>query len=66
MKVRVLIPFHMSATNTDHVPDDVIEVTANQLAKIRAININMVEVVKEVEEPAEAQEKPKTKKQKNK
>lgn len=61
--VRVLIPFHMSATNTDHVPNDEIEVTDEQLAKIRAINVNMVEVLGEAEE-TEA-EKPKRTRKKN-
>ena len=55
--VKVLIPFHMSATNTDHIPNDEIEVTDEQLAKIKAINVNMVEVLGEVEES-----KPKPKK----
>ncbi len=55
MKVKVLIPFHLSAKNHDCVPGEEIDVTAEQLAKIRAINVNMVEVV-EVEEPAEDEE----------
>lgn len=50
-RVQVLIPFHMSATNTDHVPNDIIEVTEETLAKIRAINVNMVLVLEDVEEP---------------
>ena len=58
MKVKVLIPFHLTSANKDCVPGEVIEVTPNQLAKIRAINVNMVE---EVEETAEAEEKPKKK-----
>lgn len=49
--VKVLIPFHMSATNTDHIPNDEIKVTDEQLAKIRAVNVNMVEVLGDVEEP---------------
>lgn len=48
-RCEVLIPFHMTATNTDHVPGDVIEVSDEQLAKIRAINVNMVLVLGEVE-----------------
>ena len=55
-RVRVLIPFHMSATNTDHVPGDEIKVTDEQLAKIKAVNVNMVEVLGEVKE-----QKPRTK-----
>ncbi len=49
--VKVLIPFRMSATNTDHIPNDEIKVTDEQLAKIKAINVNMVEVLGDVEEP---------------
>lgn len=49
-RVEVLIPFHMAATNTDHVPGDVIEVSEEQLAKIRAVNVNMVSVLGDVEE----------------
>ncbi len=59
MKVRVLIPFHLSAANKDCVPGEVIDVTSEQLAKIKTININMVEAVTEVEE------KPKKKAKKN-
>ena len=70
MKVRVLIPFHLSSANKDCVPGEVIEVTESQLAKIRAINVNMVEVVVEAEENAAvdettAVEKPKKKAKKN-
>lgn len=50
MKAKVLIPFHLTSANKDCVPGEVIEVTPNQLAKIRAINVNMVEVVEEEEE----------------
>lgn len=48
-RCEVLIPFHMKATDTDHVPGDVIEVTDEQLANIKAINVNMVLVLGEVE-----------------
>lgn len=48
-RCEVLIPFHMIATNTDHVPGDVIEVSDEQLAKIKAVNVNMVLVLGEVE-----------------
>ena len=51
MKVRVLVPFQSVATGKDQVVGDVIEVTAEQLAGIKAVNINMVEVVEEVEKP---------------
>lgn len=49
-RVKVEIPFHMIATNTDHVPGDVIEVSEEQLARIRAVNVNMVSVLADVEE----------------
>ena len=48
-RCEVLIPFHMKATDTDHVPGDVIEVSDEQLARIREINVNMVLVLGEVE-----------------
>ena len=46
-RVEVLIPFHMIATDTDHYPGEVIEVSEEQLAKIQAVNVNMVLVLKE-------------------
>lgn len=49
-RVKVEIPFHMIATDTDHVPGDVIEVSEEQLARIRAVNVNMVSVLADVEE----------------
>lgn len=58
--VKVLRPFHMKATNTDHDVNDEIKVTDEQLAKIRAVNVNMVLVLGEAEEEEEAEtEKPK-------
>lgn len=48
-RCEVLVPFHMIATNTDYVPGDVIEVSDEQLAKIKAVNVNMVLVLGEVE-----------------
>lgn len=62
-RVEVLIPFHMTATNTDHVPGDVIEVSDEQLTKIRAVNVNMVMVIGEADEPV-VEEKPKKRKSK--
>lgn len=47
MKVRVLIPFHLSAENKDCVPGDEIDVTFEQYMNIKGINVNMVEVVEE-------------------
>ena len=58
--VKVLLPFHLKDTNTDHVAGDEIKVTDEQLAKIKAININMVKVLGEAEE-----EKPKKTRKKN-
>ena len=47
-RCKVLIPFHMIATNTDHVPGDIIEVSEEQLAKIQAIRKDMVSVLADV------------------
>ena len=60
--VRVLIPFHLKDTDTDHVAGDEIKVTDEQLAKIRSINVNMVEVLGEAEVELE---KPKKTRKKN-
>lgn len=58
LRVKVLIPFHRLETDTDHVPEDVIEVSESELARIRSVNVNMVLVLGE----AEAEEpKPKRK-----
>ncbi len=69
-RCRVLIPFHLKATDTIYVPGDIVEVSDEQLAKILDINKNMVEVIGEVEEatpvevePTEKPKKRKTKKQ---
>lgn len=61
-RCEVLIPFHMIATDTDHKPGDIIEVSDEQLAKIRAVNVNMVLVLQADEKPAEKPKK-RTKKQ---
>ena len=58
-RVKVEIPFHMIATDTDHVPGDVIEVSEEQLARIRAVNVNMVSVLADVEEKPVQKRKPK-------
>lgn len=58
-RVRVLIPFHSQATNKDHNVDDIIEVTDEQLAEIRAVNVNMVLVLGDVVKK-KAATKPKT------
>ena len=48
-KVRVEIPFHLGETDTDYVPNDIIVVTEEALAKIKAVNVNMVSVLGDVE-----------------
>ena len=47
-RCEVLIPFHMIATDTIHVPGDIIEVSDKQLAKILAIHRKMVVVLEDV------------------
>ena len=64
-RVKVLIAFHMIATDTDHEPGDVIEVSEEQLAKIRAVNVNMVDVLADADEAAQDKPEP-TKKRKSK
>lgn len=59
-RVKVLLPFYCKATGEYQEPDDIIEVTEEQLAKIRSINVNMVLVL------GDAEEKPKAKKPKKK
>lgn len=55
-RVEVLIPFHNSDTKVDQVVGDVFDVSEERLAEIRAINVNMVQVLGDVEEV----KKPKT------
>lgn len=67
-RAAVLIPFHRSETDTDCLPGDEIVVGDEELSRIRRVNINMVDVLGEVEEPAaepveEPKPKRKTKKQ---
>ncbi len=49
MKVKVLIPFTDKVTGKDLAADDVIEVSEERLAEIKAVNVNMVLVLGEVE-----------------
>jgi hypothetical protein len=56
-RVKVLIPFHFKDANKDLVAGDVIEVSDEQLAKIRAINVNMVLVLEEVKDKPKAKAK---------
>lgn len=60
LRVEVLIPFHSLAANKDCVAGDVIEVTDEQLAEIKKVNVNMVLVLGEVVKK-KATTKPKTK-----
>ena len=47
-RVKVLIPFHNKDTNVDQVAGDIIEVSDERLASIKAINVNMVLVLEDV------------------
>ena len=62
MLVKVHIPFTDRVTGELHKVNDEIELTAERLAEVRAVNINMVTVISE-EEPEEPK-KPRTKKKK--
>lgn len=64
--VRVEIPFHRKATDTDQSHGDEIVVSEEELARIRAVNINMVSVLGEVTEQAvpEPKKKPTPRKKK--
>lgn len=55
-RAAVLIPFHRRETDKDQEPGDEILLTGEELARIRAVNVNMVLVLGEVEEQAEAVE----------
>lgn len=62
LRVEVLIPFHSKATGKDQIPGDIIEVTEEQLAAIRKVNVNMVLVLGEAEDkPKQKAKKPKAK-----
>ena len=47
-RCEVLIPFHMAATDTVHVPGDIIEVSDKKLAEILTVHRNMVTVLEDV------------------
>lgn len=49
-RVKVEIPFHLIATNTDLVPGDEIEVSEEQLARIQAVDKRLVAVLGDVKE----------------
>ena len=61
MRVKVLVPFNSKATGKKQVPNDIIEVTDEQLAAIREVNVNMVLVLGEAEEKGEKKPKEKEK-----
>lgn len=48
IKAKVLIPFYFFDKEQRCVPGDEIEITEEQLTKIKAINVNMVLVLGEV------------------
>ena len=50
MRVKVLIPFLDKVTGESRKADDIIEVSEERLAEIKAVNVNMVLVLGEVEE----------------
>ena len=56
-RVEVLIPFHIQSTGSDAVPGDVLEVSGELLAKIRAINVNMVWVLERLEDKTDGKAK---------
>ena len=57
IRTKVLLPFYSKATGKYQEPNDVIEVTEEQLAAIKAVNVNMVLVLEEVEEKPKAKPK---------
>ena len=59
-RVKVLLPFYSKATGKFQEPDDIIEVSDEQLSAIKAVNVNMVL------ELSEAEDKPKAKPKKTK
>lgn len=57
-RVQVYIPFHRKETDEDCKPGDEIVVSEEELARIRAVNVNMVAVLGEAEEPEGEGEEP--------
>ena len=51
-QVKVLIPFTDKVTGKDHKANDIIEVSDQRLAEIKAVNVNMVLVIGNVEPKA--------------
>ena len=50
-RVKVLISFSDKVTGKDYNANDIIEVSDERLAEIKAVNVNMVLVLGEVEQP---------------
>jgi hypothetical protein len=50
-RVLVYIPFHRRETDEDCKPGDEFVASEEELARIRAVNVNMVAVLGDVEEP---------------
>lgn len=50
--VKVEIPFHRLETDTDQAHGDILTVSEEELARIRAVNINMVSVLGEATDQA--------------
>lgn len=48
-RVKVLIPFIDGVAGKDHEADDIIEVSDERLAEIKAVNVNMVLVIGDTE-----------------
>lgn len=57
-RVQVYIPFHRKETGEDCKPGDEIVVSEEELARIRAVSVNMVAVLGEAEEPEGEGEEP--------
>jgi hypothetical protein len=60
-RCEVLRHFHLKATDTHHVPGDIIEVSDAQLTKIEALGRNMVKVLAEVDVAEKPKKSRKTK-----
>lgn len=63
-RVKVLIPFLDKVTGKDHNADDIIEVSDTRLAEIKAVNVNMVLVLGDAEQPKPKKKAPSSSKNK--
>lgn len=64
-KVLVNIPFHISASNKDCVPGDIVNLSDEQIRKAKSLNVNMITVLGEVEEETKPKAKSSTKTKKS-